>query len=84
MTNEFLYTLIYHFTLFSIGKWLRQGWKLGWNDYTIWIEKYGYKVKFDGKSMSEQLLIYYIYLNHNTEFSGAATESKSQKSKYKQ
>ena len=51
------------------------------NCYAIWIEKYGYKVKLDGKSVAEKVFIYYIYLKHNTEFSEAATESKKQNSK---
>ena len=79
--NEVSYTPIYHFNLFSIGKWRRQGWKLGGDYYAIWIEKDGYKVKFDGKSMVSKLLIYYVCLKHITEFSGAATGSKKQNSK---
>ena len=74
--NEVSHTPNYHSNLFSTGKQPKKDWKLGGNDDAIWTDKYGYKVNFDGKVTTPKGVIYYMYLNRNTEFSGSETETK--------
>ena len=75
--NEVSCTPNYHFNLFSIGKKLRQVWNLGGSNESMCIEKYGCKVKFDGKITTTKGLIYYMFHKHNIEFAVTSIEYKN-------
>ena len=51
------YTPGSQFNLFGIGSQLSKGWNIEGNDETIWIEKYGSKVKFDENITTQKRVI---------------------------
>ena len=55
--NEVSYNTNYHFNLFVIVKQPVKRWELGGKYESIYIEKYGSKVKFDGRVMTSKEVI---------------------------
>eukprot|EP00957_Ditylum_brightwellii_P142672 10870771-Ditylum_brightwellii.AAC.1 len=53
------------YNLFSINKWLEEGWALGGGTEAIWFTKRKQKIMFDIKIKTPKGAIFAIYLKHN-------------------
>ena len=54
------------FNLFSLTKRQNDGWILGGNKDSIWLEKDGAKIKFDIRIETAEGVIFAIYIKRNT------------------
>jgi hypothetical protein len=56
------------FNLCSLSRLIQDGWNLKGNSKLIWVEKEGMKLKFDIKITTASGVVYYMYMQRNTDF----------------